>query len=102
MIRELIHDPLFLALPSEEASAADAAVAADLLDTLRAHKEECVGMAANMIGVRKRLIAFVCDGTYMIMYNPVIIKKTVYMIRMKGVYRYLARRVRVNGTDRSR
>ena len=75
MIKELMHDPIFLALSSEEAAAADAETAKDLLDTLIAHKEGCVGMAANMIGVRKRIIAFVDgDGKYMIMYNPVILK----------------------------
>lgn len=75
MIKELMHDPIFLALPSEEATAADAETAKDLLDTLIAHKEGCVGMAANMIGVRKRIIAFVgSDGKYMVIYNPVILK----------------------------
>ena len=76
MVKELIHDPLFLAGKSIEATADDLAVADDLLDTLKAHKDGCVGMAANMIGVRKRIIAFVCeDGTYMTMFNPVILKK---------------------------
>ena len=75
MIKELIHDPIFLALASEEATKEDLEVAADLLETLKAHKETCVGMAANMIGVRKRIIAFVLeDGTYMTMLNPVILK----------------------------
>ena len=75
MIKELIHDPIFLALESEEATKEDLQVAADLLETLKAHKETCVGMAANMIGVRKRIIAFVLeDGTYMTMLNPVILK----------------------------
>ncbi|MBQ2446328.1 MAG: peptide deformylase [Oscillospiraceae bacterium] len=75
MIKELIHDPIFLALASEEATKEDLQVAADLLETLKAHKETCVGMAANMIGVRKRIIAFVLeDGTYMTMLNPVILK----------------------------
>ena len=76
MIKELMHDPIFLAGKSEEATKDDLAVAQDLLDTLMAHKESCVGMAANMIGVRKRIIAFVCDdGSYMTMFNPVILKK---------------------------
>ena len=75
MIKELIHDPIFLALESEEATKEDLQVAEDLLETLKAHKETCVGMAANMIGVRKRIIAFVLeDGTYMTMLNPVILK----------------------------
>ncbi|MBR6768402.1 MAG: peptide deformylase [Clostridia bacterium] len=76
MVKELMHDPVFLAGKSEEATKDDLAVAQDLLDTLMAHKESCVGMAANMIGVRKRIIAFVCDdGSYMTMFNPVILKK---------------------------
>lgn len=76
MVKELMHDPVFLAGKSEEATKDDSAVEKDLLDTLKAHKETCVGMAANMIGVRKRIIAFVCDdGSYMTMFNPVILKK---------------------------
>ena len=59
MIKELMHDPIFLAGKSEVAAKEDLQVAKDLLDTLMAHKESCVGMAANMIGVRKRII--VCE-----------------------------------------
>ena len=58
MIKELVHDPIFLAGKSEVATKEDLQVAQDLLDTLMAHRESCVGMAANMIGVRKRIIAF--------------------------------------------
>ena len=76
MIKELMHDPIFLSLKSEIATKEDIQVAEDLLDTLIAHKEGCVGMAANMIGVRKRIIAFDNDGTYMVMFNPEIIKKS--------------------------
>ena len=76
MIKELIHDPIFLSLKSEVATKEDLQVAEDLLDTLIAHKDGCVGMAANMIGVRKRIIAFDNDGTYMVMFNPQIIKKS--------------------------
>jgi len=76
MIRELVHDPIFLAGKSEEATPQDAQTATDLLDTLIAHKEGCVGMAANMIGVRKRIIAFVDGNTYLTMFNPVILKRT--------------------------
>ena len=75
MIKELMHDPIFLSLKSEVATKEDLQVAEDLLDTLIAHKDGCVGMAANMIGVRKRIIAFDNDGTYMVMFNPEIIKK---------------------------
>ena len=76
MIKHLIHDPIFLSLKSEVATKEDIQVAEDLLDTLTAHKDGCVGMAANMIGVRKRIIAFDNDGTYMVMFNPQIIKKS--------------------------
>ena len=76
MVKELMHDPIFLSLKSEKATKDDLQVAEDLLDTLIAHKEGCVGMAANMIGVCKRIIAFDNDGTYMVMLNPEIIKKS--------------------------
>ena len=62
MIKELIHDPIFLAQKSENATIEDKQVAIDLLDTLVAHKDSCVGMAANMIGVKKRIIAFDNNG----------------------------------------
>ena len=86
MIKELMHDPIFLAGKSEVATKEDLQVAQDLLDTLMAHRESCVGMAANMIGVRKRIIAFLDDsgrapacgasaGVYTVMLNPEIIKK---------------------------
>ena len=76
MIKELIHDPILLSIKSEAATIEDLQVAQDLLDTLIAHKDGCVGMAANMIGVRKRIIAFDNDGTYTAMFNPEIIKKS--------------------------
>ena len=75
MIKELVHDPLFLALKSETATAEDISVGRDLLETLIHHQDGCVGMAANTIGVKKRIIAFDNDGEYMVMYNPVILKK---------------------------
>lgn len=74
MIKELIHDPIFLGQKSETATIADLKFANDLLDTLTAHKDSCVGMAANMIGVQKRIICFDNEGTYMTMFNPEIIK----------------------------
>ena len=74
MIRQIMHDPMFLALKSDPATLDDVPVAQDLLDTLTANKEACVGMAANMIGVRKRIIIFDNNGEYMIMFNPVILK----------------------------
>ena len=76
MIREICKDEAFLAQKSEKATPEDAPVAADLLETLEAHKEGCVGMAANMIGVSKRIIVFDNEGTYMMMYNPEIVKKS--------------------------
>ena len=74
MVRELIHDPIFLARKSVPATAADLEIARDLLDTLIAHRESCVGMAANMIGETKRIIVFDNGGEYMTMFNPEIIK----------------------------
>lgn len=75
MIREIMKDPVFLAQKSVPAVESDLSVAQDLLETLEAHKAGCVGMAANMIGVAKRIIAFDCDGTYMVMFNPEIVKQ---------------------------
>ena len=74
MVKELMHDPIFLARKSAPATAEDLEVAKDLLDTLTFHKEGCVGMAANMIGVTKRIIVFDKEGEYMTMLNPVILK----------------------------
>ena len=76
MVRELIHDPVLLGIPSKQAGAADLETARDLQDTLKAHRETCVGMAANMIGVSKRIIAFDNEGSYMLMFNPVMIKQS--------------------------
>ena len=76
MVKELIHDPIFLAQKSIDATANDLDTVRDLLDTLAFHKETCVGMAANMIGVCKRIIAFDCDGQYMVMLNPEIVKQS--------------------------
>ena len=76
MVKELIHDPDFLALKAETATADDLDIARDLLETLIAHQDSCVGMAANMIGHTKRIIAIDNDGEYMLMLNPVILKKT--------------------------
>ena len=74
MVRELMHDPIFLSRKSTEATAEDLEVARDLLDTLAFHKGGCVGMAANMIGKHKRIIVFDDQGTYMTMFNPEILK----------------------------
>lgn len=86
MIKDFMHDPLFLAVKSEVATKEDLQFAQDLLDTLMAHRKSCVGMAANMIGVRKRIIAFLDESgrapargsaasVYTVMLNPEIIKK---------------------------
>jgi peptide deformylase len=75
MIREICRDEAFLAQKAESATLADLPAAEDLLDTLATHKEGCVGMAANMIGINKRIIAFDNEGSYMVMFNPEIIKK---------------------------
>jgi len=74
MVRELVHDPIFLARKSVPATADDLDVASDLLDTLVFHKEGCVGMAANMIGQSKRIIVFDNGGSYITMFNPEIVK----------------------------
>ena len=76
MIREICRDETFLAQKAAPATADDLATAQDLLDTLTAHKDGCVGMAANMISVCKRIIAFDNEGTYMVMFNPVIVRQS--------------------------
>ena len=76
MVREICRDTFFLAQKAAPAAADDLGAAQDLLDTLAAHRDGCVGMAANMIGVNKRIIAFENDGEYMLMFNPVIVKKS--------------------------
>lgn len=75
MIREIVKDPIFLAQKSKEATISDSGTAADLLDTIKANADRCVGMAANMIGVNKRIIVFEYKGGYEVMYNPEIIRK---------------------------
>ena len=76
MIRDICKDEAFLAQKAEPAAADDLGTAQDLLDTLIAHKDGCVGMAANMIGVNKRIIAFENAGKYEVMFNPVIVKQS--------------------------
>ena len=76
MVREIMRDEAFLSQKAEPATLEDLPVAQDLLDTLTAHKDGCVGMAANMIGVCKRIIVFDNEGKYMVMFNPEIIKKS--------------------------
>ena len=74
MVKDVVHDPILLAGKSDAATPDDLHVAQDLLDTLVANKDACVGMAANMIGVRKRIIVFDNEGIYMTMLNPEILK----------------------------
>lgn len=76
MVKELVHDPILLAMKSETAAKDDLQTVQDLTDTLSAHKDSCVGMAANMIGVRKRIIVFDNGGEYMTMLNPEILKRS--------------------------
>lgn len=79
MIKNLVHDPIFLAGKSEAATKEDLQIAQDLIDTLITHRDSCVGMAANMIVVKKRIIAFLDESgrapTYTVMLNPEIVKK---------------------------
>ena len=76
MIREIIHDPVFLSQKSAEASAADVPIAKDLMDTLQANLDRCVGMAANMIGERKRIIAIARGPMVVAMLNPKILSRS--------------------------
>lgn len=98
-----MHDPIFLAGKSEVATKEDMQVARDLLDTLIAHKDSCVGMAANMIGVKKRIIAFLDESgqtpTYMVMLNPDIIKKDSMYDTEEGCLPFSAVRVRANAIN---
>lgn len=76
MIRSICKDEAFLSQRAEAATPADLGTAQDLLDTLTDHRDGCVGMAANMIGVNKRIIAFEDEGKYTVMFNPVIVKSS--------------------------
>ena len=76
MVREICRDISLLSQKSEPATPEDLSLAADLLETLQAHKEGCVGMAGNMIGIRKRIIVLEHDGGYLTMFNPEIIKQS--------------------------
>ena len=76
MVREIMRDEAFLAQKAKPATVEDLPVAQDLLDTLEANQERCVGMAANMIGINRRIIVFDNEGTYMVMFNPEIIKRS--------------------------
>lgn len=95
MVCEICRDEAFLAQKAEAAAAEDIGTARDLLDTLIAHKDGCVGMAANMIGVNKRIIAFDNEGEYMVMLNPMIVKQS-------GVYEAEEGCLSLTGTRKAR
>ena len=76
MVKPIIKDTIFLSQKSDNATEKDKQVVIDLIDTLRAHSDECVGMAANMIGVKKRIIVFSVEIIQVAMINPVIVKKS--------------------------
>ena len=76
MIRDIMRDEAFLAQKAEPATPDDLPVARDLLDTLEANKERCVGLAANMIGVNNRIIIFDNEGAYTVMFNPEIVRRS--------------------------
>ena len=76
MIKPIMKSEFFLRLPSEDAGPDDAVIGQDLLDTLHEHEHECVGLAANMIGVLKRIIAVEAEDGYLVLFNPVILKKS--------------------------
>ena len=84
MIREICKDKLFLSQKAEWATCEDASAAQDLLDTLQHYQDRCVGMAANMIGINKRIIAFNHQGTFMIMFNPEILRKEELFFTEEG------------------
>jgi len=92
MVQPIMKDEAFLAIPSEPATKEDLQVAQDLLDTLTAHAEGCVGMAANMIGVSKRIIVFDNEGTYMVMFNPEIVKASARYETEEGCLSLVGRR----------
>lgn len=90
MIQPIMHDPLFLAQKSAPATPEDAPVARDLLETLTAHADGCVGMAANMIGVLKRIIAVEAEDGYLVLFNPVILKSPARTRPRRAVFRWKA------------
>ena len=96
MIKELMHDEAFLSQKSQPATLMDLQVAQDLLDTLTAHKDSCVGMAANMIGKAVRIIVFIDGAKPSLMFNPEIISKAAPTKPRKAVCRFSAHRARVS------
>ena len=107
MIRPIVHDEALLSRPSLPAGADDLGTAQDLLDTLRAHNQECVGMAANMIGVSRRIIVFNDEGQLRAMLNPEIVRRSrpyeteegcLSLTGVRPATRYLSIRVRFQDT----
>ena len=108
MIRTIVKDVIFLGQRSDKATPEDISVAGDLLDTLRANADHCVGMAANMIGVKKCVIAFNNEGSYMVMFNPEILKFSgayeaeegcLSLIGMRKTKRWQLIKVKYQNTD---
>ena len=86
MIKPIMKSEFFLRLPSEDAGPEDAATGQDLLDTLHEHEHECVGLAANMIGVRKRIICVKDGSKSLLMYNPQLLEQVNAIRRAKDVF----------------
>lgn len=86
MVQQIMHDPLFLAQKSEPATKADLQVGKDLQDTLKAHREGCVGMAANMIGVKKNIIIVNMGFLTWSCLTQLLFQKAEFMKRKKAVY----------------
>lgn len=84
MVKEIVKDVIFLGRKSTEASAEDVQIGEDLLDTLRANSHRCVGLAANMIGVLKRVIAVNDGGKFVVMFNPKILKSSKVFQTQEG------------------
>ena len=102
MVRELVHDPILLARKSAPATKEDLQTAQDLLDTLLAHRESCVGMAANMIGICKRIIVFDNEGVPTLMFNPQIVRSSGEYETEEGCLSLLGGPGKRNVTGRSR
>lgn len=99
MVRELIHDSIFLAQKSEAATPGDIMVIMDLLDTLNAHRHECVGMAANMIGFKKNIIAIDTKFVQLLLVNAKIVKKTKPFETEEGCLSFLGGPVKTTRYD---
>ena len=102
MVKKIIHDPMFLRRKSVDATEADKQVVTDLLDTLRANLDRCVGMAANMIGVKKNIIVVAVGPFQFAMINPVITKKSGPYETEEGCLSLDGVRPCTRGTRRSR